>query len=156
MLCWSPKEDPTVCAKQLLNVMFCVPQISVFLEDSSDDQRRMLNHYLAYWTENRDILLHGKFTPLYPEYNYTVISAESEDKMITVLYADTPYKYTGKACDVHLNGNCDGLMFENPTDSHLVGEIYDLYGDLIEKVTIAPNSITKLPVPETGMLKIKR
>ena len=114
----------------------------------------MLNHYLAYWTENRDILLHGKFTPLYPEYNYTVISAEGEDTMITVLYADTPYRYTGKACDVHLNGNCDGLTFENQTDSHLIGEIYDLYGDVIEKVTIAPNSITKLPVPETGMLRV--
>jgi len=154
MLCWSPKEDSKLCAKQLLNVLFCVPQISVFLADSTDEQKKLLRHYLDYWTENREILLHGKFRPLYPEYNYTVISAEGSDKIITVLYADTPYTYEGKAADVHLNGNCDGMVFENPTDRALKGEIYDRFGTLTETVEIPAKTIVRLPVPETGMIHI--
>ncbi|MBE6599051.1 MAG: alpha-galactosidase [Ruminococcaceae bacterium] len=155
MLCWSPKEDSKLCAKQLLNVLFCVPQISVFLADSTDEQKKLLRHYLDYWTENREILLHGKFRPLYPEYNYTVISSEGSDKIITVLYADTPYTYEGKAADVHLNGNCDGMVFENPTDRVLTGEIYDRFGTLTETVEIPAKTIVRLPVPETGMICVK-
>lgn len=155
MLCWSPKEDPKLCAKQLLNVLFCVPQISVFLADISEEQKKLLKHYLDYWTANRDILLHGKFCALNPEYNYTVVSAEGEDKIITALYADTPYTYTGKACDIHLNGNRDGLAFENPTNNVLKGKIYDCFGTLLETIDIGANTFVRLPVPETGMLAVK-
>lgn len=155
MLCWSPVEEAKNCAKQLLNIMFCVPQISVFLSDVTEAQRQLLRHYLGYWTENRDVLLHGRFCALYPESNYTYISAEGKNKIIAVLYADMPYTYTGKACDVHLNGNRDGLMLENPTDTALVGEIYDLFGKLIGKAEIGANTTVRLPVPEAGMLRIK-
>lgn len=155
MLCWSPLEDAKLCAKQLLNVLFCVPQISVILGDCSEDQRRLIRHYLAYWTENRDILLHGRFRAENPEYHYPYVSAEGEAKIITALYADTPYTYTGKEADVHLNGNLDGLMFENPTDQILEGEIYNLYGELVEKVKVGANTIVKLPVPQVGMLHIR-
>jgi alpha-galactosidase len=155
MLCWSPKEEPKLCAKQLLNVLFCVPQISVFLADITEEQKKLLKHYLDYWTANRDILLHGEFCARYPEYNYTYISAEGADKVIAAVYADMPYTYTGKACDVHLNGNCDSLAFENPTDKVLAGEIYDCFGNLIDTVAIAANSFVRLPVPETGMLAVR-
>ncbi len=155
MLCWSPMEDAKLCAKQLLNVLFCVPQISVFMEEISADQRRLLRHYLNYWTENRDVLLHGKFCALNPEYNYTYVSAESENKLIAAIYADTPFTYTGKAADVHLNGNRDGLVVENPTENVLSGEIYDCFGELLERVEIAANTIVRLPVPQTGMVRLK-
>jgi len=155
MLCWSPMEDAKLCAKQLLNILFSVPQISVFLADIPDEQKKLLKHYLSYWTENRDILLHGKFCALNPQYQYTILSAESDDKIIAAIYADAPFTYTGKACDVHLNGDRDGLVFENPTDCVISGEIYNFYGELIEKVEIGANTVAKLPVPETGMLRVQ-
>lgn len=154
MLCWSTVEKPEICAKQLLNILFTVPQISVFLADITEEQKKLLKHYLSYWTANRDVLLHGKFRALNPQFMYTYLSAEGEDKIIAAIYADAPYTYTGKACDVHLNGDRDGLVFENPTDKVLSGEIYNCFGELLEKVEIAANVIVKLPVPETGMLHV--
>ncbi len=155
MLCWSPVEDVKVCAKQLLNILFSVPQISVFLADITEGQKKLLRHYLNYWTSNKDILLHGKFRADNPQYMYTYISAEGEDKLIAAIYNDTPFTYTGKAADVHLNGNRDGLVVENPTENVLSGEIYDCFGELLEKVEIAANAIVRLPVPETGMVHIR-
>lgn len=154
MLCWSPMEDAKLCAKQLLNTLFCVPQISVILGDCGEDQRQVIRHYLSYWTENRDILLHGRFYAENPEYHYPYVSAEGEEKLIAAIYADTSFTYTGKACDVHLNGSRDGLVFENPTDKVLSGEIYDCFGTLLETVDIGAGTIVRLPVPETGMLRI--
>ncbi len=155
MLCWSPMEDAKLCAKQLLDILFCVPQISVFLADSTEEQKRLLRHYLDYWTENRDLLLHGTFRASAPGCNYTEVSAENDEKIIAVLYADSVFTYTGKTCDIHLNGNRDGLIFENPTEQSLTGEIYDCFGTLLHTVEIGAGAIVRLPVPETGMLHVR-
>ena len=92
---------------------------------------------------------------MHPEYNYTYICAESDRKLIAVIYNDTPFTFTGKPCDVHLNGSRDGLIFENTTDRVLFGEIYNCFGELTETVEIPANAIVRLPVPETGMLQCR-
>ena len=156
MLFWAPEESVRLCARQLLNILFSVPQISVILADSTEEQKALVKAYLTYWTENRDLILHGKFCPLYPEQNFTRISAESDDRVITVLHADLSYTYDGRACDVLHNGHNDGQVFENPTDQTLEAEISMAFGaEVICKVTIEPHSLTRLPVPATGMVRVR-
>lgn len=155
MLFWSKKESLRLCARQLLNILFAVPQISIILADSTNAQRALVRHYISYWTQNRDLILHGKFHALHPELNYTFVSAEHDQKVIAVLYTDQPYTYTGKSCDVFHNGDIDGLIFENPTDKALNAEIFDCLGTLLEQVSIPSQTIRRLSVPVTGMLRIK-
>ena len=156
MLFWSVKESDLLCAKQLLNILFGVPQISVILGDSTASRRKLLKHYLDYWTANRDILLHGTFRPMQPELNYTSVTAEGAEKSITVLYADLPYTWDGKDCDVFLGGEKDGLIFENPSDRTLRAEWCDCFGEVQGSVTVAAGSIVRIPVPCTGMVSIRR
>ena len=156
MLFWAPEESIPMCTRQLLNIMFAVPQISVILADSTEEQKALLRAYLVYWTENRDLLLHGRFCPMYPEQNYTCITAENDSRVIAVLHADLPYTYDGRECDVFHNGDTDGLIVENPTDSVLSAEISVMFGEQrICETTIATHSIVRLPVPPTGMLRIR-
>lgn len=155
MLFWSKDESIVLCAKQLLNIFFSVPQISVILADSTDEQRRLLRSYLDYWTENRDLILHGTFRALHPEMNYTCVSAENDNKIITVLYADLPYTWTGKDCDVLHNGDADGLIVENPADTPLTAEIYDCFGTRLGTADIGAHTIVRLPVPKTGMVRVR-
>ena len=156
MLFWAPDESFRLCNRQLLNILFMVPQISVILADSTEEQKALLRAYLDYWTANRDILMHGKFRPYHPEFNYTRITAEGADRSITVLHDDQPYTYEGRACDVFHNGEVDGLIFENPTDKTLEAEISTMFGkNVIAKTTVAPNSIVRLPVPPAGLLRIR-
>jgi len=155
MLFWSKEESIPLCAKQLLNILFGVPQISVILADSTDEQKKLLKHYLDYWTENRDILLHGKFRPLHPELNYTSVSAESETKRITVLYADLPYTWDGKSADVFLNGDSVGLILENTAEHDAEAEWFDCFGNPLGSMKVSTGTIARIPVPVTGMAALR-
>ena len=155
MLFWSKEESIPLCAKQLLNILFGVPQISVILADSTDDQKRLLKHYLDYWTENRDILLHGTFKPLHPELNYTSVTAESEKKCITALYADLPYAWDGRDSDVLLNGDEDGLVLENTADRDADAVWYNCFGSMLGSMTVQAGTIVRIPVPQTGMVTLR-
>lgn len=155
MLFWSKEESITLCARQLLNIMFGVPQISVILADSTDEQKQLLKNYLDYWTENRDVLLHGTFRPLHPELNYTSVTAESEQKSITVLYADLPYTWDGRDSDVFLNGDTDGLILENAADHDGEAVWYDCFGNKLGSMTVKSGMIVRIPVPQTGMVALR-
>ncbi len=155
MLFWAKGESVTLCAKQLYNILFSVPQISVILANSTDEQRRLLRRYLDYWTENREILLHGTFTALHPELNYTLVRAETEKKSITALYTDLPYVWDGKDGDVLHNGDIDGIVFENPTAVPCTAVVYDCFGELLDTVDVAAGTMVRLPVPVTGMAAVK-
>ncbi len=155
MLYWSKDESISLCAFQLLNIMFSVPQISVILADSTDEQRALLTRFLSYWNENRDILLHGRFIPQYPENNYSVITAEGENKQITVLYADLSFTYSGKPADVFHNGENHGIILENPSDKALTADIFDCFGNHTEKVSVAPETIARINVPVRGMFSVR-
>ena len=156
MLFWAPSESLKMCARQLLNILFSVPQISVILADSTDEQKTLLKNYLRYWTENRDIILHGKFTALYPEQNYTYISSENDEKLIAVIHGDIPFRYTGKNCDVFHNGDIDGLVVENCTDKVISCTVFEEFSDIaVKSVKLEPNEIIRVPVSQTGMVFIK-
>lgn len=155
MLFWAPEESISMCTRQLLNILFGVPQISVILTDSTEDQKELLQAYLTYWTQNRELLLHGTFRAYAPEQCYTRITAENSERMITVLHSDLCTVWDGRRCDIHHNGDSDGLLFENPSDETLCAQIFRLFGaELLETVTVPPHSITRLPVPQTGMARI--
>ncbi len=155
MLYWAKNESISLCAFQLLNIMFSVPQISVILADSTNEQKALLKHFLSYWTENRDILLHGKFIPLHPEHNYSSVTAQGADKQITVLYADLPFVYNDQNADVFHNGDANGIVFENPSEKTLQLDIFDCLGNVLEKLTVGPQSIVRIPVPVRGMLTVR-
>lgn len=154
MLYWSKEESISLCAFQLLNIMFSVPQISVILADSTQEQRMLLKHFLSYWNANRDIILNGKFIPLHPENNFSSVTAEGKDKQITVLYADIPFIYNNKAADVFHNGDISGVILENPTKKQLQADIFDSFGNCLEKVTVASGELIRLAVPVRGMFSV--
>ena len=154
MLFWARSEPVSLCAKQLLNILFGVPQISVILADSTEEQKQLLRHYLDYWTENRDILLHGTFRPLNPEMNYPSVSAESVEKRITVLYADLPCVWDGKTADVFLNGDEDGLILENASGGAAKIRWFDCFGTQLGSMEADAGTIVRVPVPQTGMVRI--
>ena len=155
MLYWSREESVRLCAKQLLNILFAVPQISVILADSTEEQKKLLRHYLAYWTENRELILHGKLRVSHPEMNYSHASAENEDKIVTVLYADIPYIFSGKTADVFHNGDEDGMYLENAANTPAHAAVFDCFGNFLSETAVAASAVVRLNVPRTGMVRIQ-
>ena len=155
MLYWSPEEDGDLVRKQLLNILFAVPQISVLLRESTGEQKDCLKSYLSYWQENRNVILHGAFRPHHPEANYPRIEAEGEKKTIAVLHGIRQYTWKGKACDVFLDADEEGLLLENSGDCPLRASLFA--GFLERKTaeeTVPPHAVRMLPVPKIGLARI--
>lgn len=151
MLLWGKRESALNCQRQLLNIMFSVPQISVRLTEIPEEQLDIIGRFVSYWTENRDILLHGRFRAYHPESNYTVISAESDEKKITVLHAEPLFAPCGKCEDVFNDTPYDYIV--PSADECFDYTVYDLYGK--EIFTGNSNTKRRIDLPRGGMMRIK-
>jgi alpha-galactosidase len=88
MLMWHPGEAVEDAARQLLNVLFAVPQISVRLESIPPEHLEMVRRYVDYWRDNRDVLLDGGFQAWRPLANYPLVVAFDTHKVIVATYAE--------------------------------------------------------------------
>ena len=95
MLMWSPRDQPEVAARQLLAVLFAVPQVSVLIERLTAPQRAMLSFWLGWWREHRATLLDGALTPLEPESGCPLVEAHGDGERITAVYADRVVRDAG-------------------------------------------------------------
>ncbi len=86
MLEWNYQDQPEVAALQFLNILFSVPQISVKLKDIPENHKRMLKFWIDFWTAHKNTLIKGYLKPLYPELNYPIVSAETEEETVTAVY----------------------------------------------------------------------
>jgi hypothetical protein len=124
----------------------------VRLTEIPEKQLLVICNFVKYWTENRATLLHGKFRAVHPDANYTSMSAEGEDKKITVLYYGAVFEPCGKREDV----------FNNTSEDHIVStggkpfsyKIHDLYGSVTEE-GYSNGRPEKFPVPRGGMISIE-
>jgi len=88
MLMWNKNDPAESVALQLGSVLFGVPQISVRLDEISEDQKRALAYYLNFWTEHRDILLNGTLYAASPATTYSQAYAEKDGEAVAVAYED--------------------------------------------------------------------
>lgn len=86
MLMWHPDEPVEVVALQLINVLFSVPQISVLLDKLPAAHLEVVRYWLAFWRQQRDVLLDGTLMPLHPEVLYPMVSAATKQKHLIVSY----------------------------------------------------------------------
>ena len=96
MLMWHPEDTVQNAARQLLNVFFAVPQISVLPERIPETHRRMLRHYLALMTRLRDVLS-APLRAEAPHLLYPLVRACQDDQEAVVCYdADRIVHLSGK------------------------------------------------------------
>jgi alpha-galactosidase len=161
MLMWNYGEKVEIAALQFWNIIFGVPQLSVRLEDIPEEHFKMVKFLTKYWIQNREILLNGVFEPSSPLSNYSIISAEKDDKKIMALY-DSMFitlNYENKlqkmdiinaktTKDIILNIKCNLGKFRY--------KIYNCKGEIIKKGIInLTTGIYKIKVPVSGIISLK-
>ena len=102
MFMWNEQEPVEVAARQLLSVLFSVPQLSVRLSDTPEEHRRMLRFWTEYWKEYRHVLLDGTFRPIGPGAAYPVLLGSADGITIAGVYADAVVPIDGQPTDLHL------------------------------------------------------
>lgn len=153
MLLWNRDETPENIAVMLLNILFSVPQISVLTAQMNEKQLAVLKNYLAYWTSNRQILLHGSLTVSEPQANYSCVSASNGSLKIAALYLPRVFGFDGIDTDVFNACAEDSLYVESAGEYTAV--CYDIYGNKTAK-TLFGKGINKLPVPRGGRAELRQ
>lgn len=152
MLFWAHDESPRNCARQLANILFAVPQISVLLKRSTPDQLQVIRQYLAYWQANRSLLLHAPLEATGMDGNYAAVSACDGSKRITALYLDPTAVFDGLPLDV-VNGTAqDTIFLECTAAAHAIA--FDCFGTSLFEKELAPG-LHKLTVPAGGRLELR-
>lgn len=159
MITWSDKENVESSALQLINILFGVPQISVLMEEITEQQTNMLKFWLEFWETHKETLMEGDFKPLYPELLYPVIIAESASEQIIAFYHKTVFTLdNANVKEIYLiNGAyIDSVIFESAIDYGSCSvEKYNCLGELLETVqcTIS-KGLHKMDIAVSGYNKI--
>ena len=164
MIMWHPGEPVEAAARQLVHILFSVPQVSVRLREIPKDHFEMVKFYTRYWTENRAVLLDGKFEPLFPAQNYPVVIGSAGRKQIVGLYGDAVVPLDPvrphQAIDV-VNGTGGGEVVLAVGGKSPLGNyrytVRDCRGQTVKQGTIrlVPGAQV-VPVPPSGLLALER
>jgi alpha-galactosidase len=155
MTMWHPGEPVESAALQLINALFSVPQISVRLEELPPAHSVMLNYWLQFWRNHRDVLLDGELLPLHPELLYPVVSARSPNKQIIVVYAEMVIKPDERLKEIIIVNGCreEGVFVDlatNRSEARLL--ITDCCGNqVLEQLYSWTRGLHWLPVPPAGV-----
>ncbi len=154
MLLWSPGESAENCALQLINILFGVPQISVRLGETSEEQQKLLKAHVKYLEENREVLLHGSFGVLHPELGYTALWAERDGKRIAALYGETAWRVSAKNEDIFNATGGETIVLVNNAEKALTITVFDCFGE--ETHTFTPSGpAIPVNVPIGGHVNVR-
>lgn len=154
MLGWHSGEPVESAARQLWNVIFSVPQISVRLETLPEDHRRMLRFLLAFWREHRALFLNGKLSAPHPELNYPMVSAADANGAVTVVYQEGQ-GVTLAPHGVHIvvNASAAPELYLDNGGAVREGRLFDCCGGPAGSVALPPG-LSKVAIPPSGFLAV--
>ncbi len=156
MLMWNRTDSVEFAAKQIIAVLYGVPQISVDLTELPKEHFDMVKFYLGFWNENKDALLEGEFIPLNPESNYSAFIGKTDKKVIATAYTGNLLSLSCSEDEIVIvNGTGRaGIVLDSCSDFDASVEIYDCTGNIIAKYDESFGNLTKLNIPVSGLAKI--
>lgn len=160
MIMWHPKDTAESAALQMINILFSVPQISMRLDELSEEHWKMLSFYCGIWREYKDAFVSGSFEPLNPICRYNVVKGRSGQQFVCTCHGSEVIRMDTLYDDmVFVNGSAgDRLYLENlDTTREYRMTVYDCRGAVIEErqVSVA-EGLGRYEVPASGVLKLKR
>lgn len=153
MLMWHYDDTVESAALQFVAAVYSVPQISVKIAKLSEEHRKMLAFYLAFWRENREVLIGGRLKAQNPESSYSIVCAEKDGKAIYTCYTDTLVDCTDYVETTALNSSRRKSLLIKGADK----KTYTVLNCMGEKVSEGnvDGLICEIEVPLAGMIRVK-
>lgn len=127
MLMWHNNDTNESVMYQLLSIMFAVPQISVRIENISEDHKKLLKSYLDFWRQHRKTLLDGNLTVSGADAGYTMAKSKNHGESVAVLYQNVIYKSENGITEYVFNSTgSDGICVVSEEEKSY--ELYDIFG----------------------------
>lgn len=158
MVQFNPGEPVEVSALQLVNILFCTPQISVMFDQISDEQREMLKFWLGFMSEKRELLQKSALEPHRCDANYSYVTARSVDEELHAMYSERLTTLENPRKRIYIVNAVDrSPLFVTARERFDADcRILDCVGSEVGKsvVTISDTPV-KLDVPMCGMAVIE-
>lgn len=157
MLMWHKDDKVEVAARQILNILFAVPQISVRLADLPEDHKRMVTFWTKFFIDHQ-ALLAAQMEVEAPEMLYPLVRTRLGEEEAIAVYgvshsatlsdAKTTYLFnaTGEAeLIVRVNDGCERKA-----------KVFNCMGDQVAEVALTAAKLQTIDVPCAGFVVIEK
>ena len=152
MITWNNNDTNESVAKQLIAVLFGVPQISVRLDEIKAKHYEVLKFWLNFWMENREVLLDGKLKIYNPEANYSMAESELNSTKICVCYSRNIVEASG-ADFIVVNGTGENFIAVK-ANGYFKYTILDCKGVCVNSGKQHIKDVEIFDVPQSGVLQL--
>jgi alpha-galactosidase len=158
MLMWDPLANPEAAARQLLNVFFSVPQISMRLAALPESHLATLTTVLSQWRAVRSIALDGRLAVGRSSEHYPRIESwDADGNGLIGVYAEQPVPLTprpGRRVTL-LNGTRGDFIVVDLAAAATV-RVTSVGADQTSESVNAeiPAGLSKLPAPPCGVVSV--
>ncbi len=153
MLMWNKTDSVENAAEQFINIIYTVPQISVLINELSEEHKRMLKFYISFWKENRDVLLNGKLTAENPETEYSSARATLNGEEIITPYTNSLVEvFENKA--IILNATLKDFVVIKGAEGYKA-KVVNCLGETISEITIK-NTLEEINVSRAGIIYLNK
>ena len=154
---WSAADSPERIAQQFIASLFGVPQVSVRLAELSTEHLDVARHWLAFWRQHADLLLHSRAARDGRRARLRRGGGLAEGVAVTVRYGDGPITRPDDGCrEWHVvNGaEADVVVIGLDGWTAVRFEIRDARGRLVDEGRRAFGGVEIVPVPAGGRLAV--
>ena len=88
MVQFNPDEPVEVSALQMVNILFCTPQVSVMVGQISAEQRQMLKFWLNFMSDKRELLQKSELMPHRCDANYSYVTVRNDGEELHAMYSE--------------------------------------------------------------------
>lgn len=154
MLFWSTEERKENVARQLLHILFSVPQISILLREYPQEHLEVVKNFIAYYETNKRLLHGADIFVQGADQTYSMAEKHSEEKTIAVLYSNLVYRCNG-ATDLFNATHEEELIVINETDGILKVKNKDCFGKVVGASELT-KGIHLVRVAVGGLLELRK
>lgn len=175
MFTWSPLESVESASLNFIHTLFAVPQISPNFKHLNEEHRAMVKHWLTFWNEHHELLMHGKMYALHPELMYTIIGARLGSEELVMAGSDhilELFAHKDTKTLTLVNGamktsfvirraaNCcdsEATACAQSEALNLNTKTYDCLGRLVSEYTIElTDKVQEITLPKSGYIIMQR
>lgn len=159
-LMWHMDEKPELAALQIISSIFSTVQISVKLEDSTEDMRNMLRFWVGFMKEHKDVLQKQQIRPQEPHNLYPIVWSVGKEQGIAAVYSENKVVKLPEEVDdyIVLNGTKGTrIILESETAGQYEVVIKDCMGEVVRTSSHdGPLELLALQVPAAGQISVRR
>ena len=153
MIMWHKEDSVENAAQQFVNILYAVPQVSMLIDELPEEHIKMLQFYIKFWKEHKEILLNGKLTAENPESEYSIAKVTLDNTEIITPYTNNLVEVL-KENSIIINGTQNEYIVIKGAKGYR-GKVVNCSGEELSLVEFC-NNWEEIKIPRAGVLFLNK